>query len=276
MKENTMTTIKSEVMTITPSQAERWLDKNPKNRALSKKRVMRLVKSIKSGQWQVNGEAITIANDGTLLNGQHRLQAVVVSKTPIKSYVIQGLPRSVMTTIDLGAPRTLGNHLQMAGHKGTVFALASAVGICLDFQTGTYINNKEKTSPDEMLNFISANRHILKAADIYTHADKSDFRKLLAQSISIATYFMFCKINRDKAESFFHGLVKGTSLGEKSPILKLRTELIGLRKESKHAELTRQASLWYMCQSFQAYLDGSRIDLLLEYKPSVKITLPRK
>lgn len=271
-----MTNIKSEIMTITPSRAERWLDKNPKNRTMNKKRVLRLVKSIKSGQWQVNGEAITIANDGTLLNGQHRLQAVVMSKTPIKSYVIQGLPRSAMTTIDLGAPRTLGNHLQMAGHKGAVFALASAVGICLDFQTGTYINNKEKTSPDEMLEFISNNKHILKAAEVYTHVDKAEFRELLAQSISIATYFLFCKINRDKAETFFHGLVKGTSLGEKSPILKLRTELIGLRKQSKHAELARQASLWYLCQAFQAYLDGSRVDRLPDYKPSVKITLPKR
>lgn len=243
---------------------------------MNKKRVLRLVKSIKSGQWQVNGEAITIANDGTLLNGQHRLQAVVMSKTPIKSYVIQGLPSSAMTTIDLGAPRTLGNHLQMAGHKGAVFALASAVGVCMDFQTGTYTNNKEKTSPDEMLEYIASNKHILKAAEIFTHVDKTDFRELLAQSLSIATYFMFCKISRDKAESFFHGLVKGTSLGEKSPILKLRTELISLRKQSKYAELTRQASLWYMCQAFQAYLDGSRVDRLPDYKPSVKITLPKR
>lgn len=39
MKESTMTNIKSEIMTITPSQAERWLDKNPKNRTMNKTRI---------------------------------------------------------------------------------------------------------------------------------------------------------------------------------------------------------------------------------------------
>ncbi len=267
--------IKAKVVTITPAIAEKWLDKNPKNRAMNKNRITRLVKTIKAGQWQLNGETIIIASDRTLINGQHRLQAVVVSKTPIKSLVAQGISQSAMRTIDLGAIRSLGNHLQVAGHKGAVFALASAVGVCLDFKTGVYINNKEKISPDEMLEFIEDNKHILKAADIFTHADKTEFRELLAQSISIATYYMFCKINRDKAETFFHSLVKGTGLGEKSPILKLRTELIGLRKQSKHAELTRQASLWYMCQAFQAYLDNSRIDRLAAYKPTDKIILPK-
>lgn len=269
-------TQKAEIINITPTIAEKWLDKNPNNRTMSKSRVTRLVKSINAGQWQCNGEAIVIGNDHTLINGQHRLQAVVVSKKTIQSWVIRGVLPAAMSTIDLGAPRSLGNHLQMAGIKGAVFALASAVIICREFSTGTYIHTKDKTSPQEMLSFIADNKHILKAADIYTHADKKEFRALLAQSISIAMYYMFCKIDRDKAETFFHRLVQGTNLGEKSPILKLRTELISLRKESKHAELTRAASIHYLCAAFQAFMDDKRVDRLPEYKPNVKIMLPKK
>ncbi len=270
-----MSNQKAEIMTITPAIAEKWLEKNPNNRTMNKQRVNRLVNAIKKNEWQCNGEAIVIGSDHTLINGQHRLAAVMVGKKPITTWVIRGVPPKAMMTIDLGAVRSLGNHLQMSGIKGAVFALASAVVICREFSTSTYVHNKDKTSPQEMLDFIDNNKHILKAAEIYTHADKKEFRELLAQSISIATYFLFCKINRTEAEKFFHALVKGTNLGEKSPILKLRTELIGLRKESKHAEYTRQASLWYLCQAFQAYLDNSRIDRLAEYKPTNKITLPK-
>jgi hypothetical protein len=271
-----MSTQKAEVVTITPAMAEKWLDNNPKNRTLNKRRVARLVKSIKDGQWAVNGEAITIASNGTLVNGQHRLAAVMVSKRPIQSWVIKGVPPEAMATIDLGAVRSLGNHLQMAGIKGAVYALASAVIVCREFRTGAYVHSKEKTSPQEMLEFIEENKRILKAAEIYTAADKAEFRALLPQSLSIASYFMFSKVDRDKAETFFHKLVQGSSLGEKSPILKLRTALIGLRKQSKRAEDTRTESLHYLCTSFQAYLDEKRVDSLPEWKPTTKIMLPRK
>ena len=271
-----MSRISAKFETISPSQAEKWLEQNPRNRNLSKRRVDRLVKSLKSGQWLCNGEAIKIADNGTLIDGQHRLTACMVSKKPMESFVVRGLPANAIATIDLGAPRTLGNHLQMAGYKGGVFALASATILCMEFAGGTYVHAKDKTTPREALDFIENNKHILKSADIFTHVDKTEFRALLAQSLSIATYFLFSKINRTEAEKFFHGLVQGTNLGAKSPILKLRVELISLRKESKHAELTRRASLHFLCTAFQAWIDNSRIDSLPEYKHGItKITLPK-
>ena len=254
-----MSKLKINVETITPSQAEAWLEKNTMNRTLSKKRVDRLAKSLKTGQWALNGEAIKIANDGTLIDGQHRLAACMVSKKPMESIVVRGLSMATMPTIDIGAPRALGGHLQMAGYKGSVFALASATIICLEFAGGAYLHAKDKTTPREALDFISENKHILKAAEIFTHADKAEFRALLAQSLSIATYFLFSKINRTEAEKFFHGLVNGNNLGAKSPIPKLRTELISLRKESKHAEFTRATSLYYLCTAFQAWLDRKSV-----------------
>lgn len=269
------TQLSSNVETITPAIAAQLLKKNTKNRKLRDRRVNRLVKAIQSGQWQINGDAIRIAKDGTLLDGQHRLAAIIISKKPIQSFVVRGLPPECMTTIDLGAVRTCGDHLRMAGYKGAVYALAAAAGVCLSFRKGVYVERKEKMSPDDMFQYIEANKRILKSAEIYTHSKLADFQKLLPQSVSVATHYLFTQIDRDKGESFFHHLVSGINLGKTSPILKLRTELIGMREETKRGKVSRRTFVHLMTTAFQAYLNDSRIERLPEYKPETKVMLPR-
>ena len=267
---------KSAIETITPKIAEELLKKNTMDRNLRERRVKSLVHIILNGEWEVNGEAIKIANDGTLLDGQHRLCAVVMAKKPIMSYVVRGLPPESRATMDLGTPRNFGNHLQMQGYKGSVFAIAAAVGICLAFNgTGIYHQKKERMTPKQMLTYLKANKPLLKGADIYTSAEYKDFRDMLPQSTSIALWYLFTNINQDKGEEFFHKLVKGNNLGDKSPILKLRTELIAMRKETKRGYTSRHAFLFYMCSAYQAFLDDKRIDRLPEYRREGKVILPK-
>lgn len=270
-----MSNVKMSIETITPVKAVQIMKKNSLNRNINEKRVNRLVKSIKSGQWKLNYQPIIISKDGNLINGQHRVQAVIVSKMPIEALVIHNAPDDIKPTLDIGAARNLGNHLQMAGYKGSVFAMASAIVICLSFQKGSYNKSGAQTTPEEMLDYLKSNKRILKSADIFTHTDKSEFRNLLPQSISVAMHYLFCEIDRDKAETFFHGLVQGTELGKTSPILRARTELISMRKESKRSELTRAMALHYLCTAFQAFLDNRRIDSLPKFKEEDKIVLPK-
>lgn len=270
-----MKNVKMAIETITPNIAAQMLKKNNKNRHLRERVVTRLVKTIKEGQWRMNGDAIRIADDGTLLDGQHRLSAVVVSKKPIISLVVRGLPLEVMDTIDIGNMRSLGNHLQMAGYKGAVFAIAAAVGVCLDFRKGLYSENRGKTSPQEMLDFLKAHKRLLKSAEIYTSQGNADFQKLLPQSLSVSCHYLFTEIDRDKGETFFHNLVKGENLGKTSPILKLRNELISMRGSTKRGDLNRKIYLHYITQAFQAYLHDKRVEQLPAYKPEVKIYLPK-
>lgn len=266
--------IKHTIETITPVMAEKWLENNPKNRTLREKKVSRLVTTIKKGQWKFNGDAIRIANDGSLIDGQHRLAAIMVSKKPCQSLVITGLSPDVMTTIDLGSSRSMGDHLKIQGYTGAVYALAAAVTVCLCFKDdGSYVDLKEKFSPDDALEFISENKGILKSLEFLSN--KKDFQDLLPQSVSIATHYMFKKIHREDAEKFFHFLITGERLGLKSPILKLRSELILLRKDSKRMGFNRKLFLHLMTTAFQAYLDDNRLDNLPAYKADTKVVLPK-
>lgn len=84
--------IDAKVMDITPQQAAIWLQGNIGNRPVCKSQVDAMATDMINGEWALNGETIKIAFDAEynpiLLDGQHRLNAVVQSGVTIKSLVV--------------------------------------------------------------------------------------------------------------------------------------------------------------------------------------------
>lgn len=102
---------------ITPKKAMLWLQRNVANRPLSQSRVSNYAKAITDGKWKVNGDCIRFNGNGDLIDGQHRLAAIVKSETPIESYVLRGLDHDAFDTIDQGKARSISDVLARSGHK---------------------------------------------------------------------------------------------------------------------------------------------------------------
>ena len=69
----------AKIIEITPEMAQRYLERNTHNRRLSERSVRELVTAIKNDEWQVNGEAIKVDEEGNLIDGQHRLSRLAGS-----------------------------------------------------------------------------------------------------------------------------------------------------------------------------------------------------
>ncbi len=91
---------------ITPERALELLEKNTKNRPIKQTRLNRYARQIKNGNWEYNGETIKIASNGVILDGQHRLWAVIEADKSILVEVIYDLSPKVWDTIDQGGVRT--------------------------------------------------------------------------------------------------------------------------------------------------------------------------
>lgn len=76
---------------ISPKKARKYLKRNHRNRDLDPKKVESLSEIISSGRWKVINHPIGFDQDGNLIDGQHRLNAVVLSETPIISAVMRGM-----------------------------------------------------------------------------------------------------------------------------------------------------------------------------------------
>ena len=72
---NSINTIIPQVIQMTPALARRYLKGNTSNRKPRNHHVERYANDMRAGLWAFAAEPIKIADDGTLLDGQHRLMA---------------------------------------------------------------------------------------------------------------------------------------------------------------------------------------------------------
>ena len=73
-----MTTPTFEVVTMTPQWASQLLGQSAqKNRKFKRRHLERLTHTIQSGNWYITAQGIALDCEDNILDGQHRLAAVV-------------------------------------------------------------------------------------------------------------------------------------------------------------------------------------------------------
>ena len=128
------------VETITPQKAQEYLAKSGGNRNISKPVVRSYANSMKEGKWLLNGEPIVFDVDGVLLNGHHRLNAVIEANVPIQTFVTRGVEHESFSTFDCGRNRTLGQLIGMQGVKN-YNVISSAVQVCYRLENGSNLGD---------------------------------------------------------------------------------------------------------------------------------------
>lgn len=119
--------IKLNTRVITPEMAKKFLQMNTNNRPLSKRHVDVLAAAMERGEWQVTGESIKISEANTLLDGQHRLTAIVKAGVSVKMVVVEGLPVESFHVIDTGSkPRGTADVMAIGGEKNPLVFSAAA------------------------------------------------------------------------------------------------------------------------------------------------------
>lgn len=103
------------VEVITPEMARVYLNTSVGNRVIKQDILRGLVSYLKNDQFKVNGETIVFDSEGSLMDGHHRLEAVVASGVPAIFIVVRGIDRSTWTTMDSGTARSLGDVFRIEG-----------------------------------------------------------------------------------------------------------------------------------------------------------------
>ena len=107
---------KAFIVEVGPELAQKLLALNfNQNRKLSKEYVTRMSADMKNGDWGLYNDAIVISNDVQVGNAQHRLNAVVQSKTSQKFIVLFGSPKEAFQKFDTGKKRTMEQRITIAG-----------------------------------------------------------------------------------------------------------------------------------------------------------------
>lgn len=97
---------------ITPWKALELLEHNVNNRPINKNRVKMYADDMRNGGWFENGESIVITESGNLVDGQHRLMALVEANVTA-TFVVATIPDKNARNFDNGRSRNTNDALRM-------------------------------------------------------------------------------------------------------------------------------------------------------------------
>ena len=248
--------ITSTVERVTPAIAEDWLGKNAHNRDLRNRDVARYADAMRRGEWVLNGDPIRFDEDGNLLDGQHRLWAVVESDVVIDAVVLRGLPSSAQETMDLGARRSLKDTLKLRGESDPS-TLAATLNYHWKWTEGNVRVASSKPSIQQALAHLAKHPGLREARSA---TDRLRRRIRLSQAMISSTWYELRAIDADSADVFFEKLTTGTGLQKNDPILVLRG---WLERQSISAVGTRTSTLVthaMILKAWNFWRDGQQIN----------------
>jgi len=247
------------VAVITPKEAKEWLEtKNfNTNRPISKVTVQKYAQEMKAGRWKLNGESIIFGASGRLLNGQHRLNACVLSGVPFTTVMVKGADDETFDTIDDGRKRSLGDVLAIRGEHAAG-NLAAGLRFVWEYGTGSFLSkggSRKTISTKQLLEKLLDKHQGIKASVRLCQAlQKRAGGLLVSPALSIGLHYLFSLVDAEKADEFFNALQTGQNLREGNPVLILRAKLIAGTKEA--TSLKREAIYTYMVMAWNAYAEA--------------------
>ncbi len=104
------------VRKIDSVEAEQLLSTGKNPRPTLQRKVISYSSIMRRGDWGLSESAIIISDDGSLMNGFHRMQALIASQTTQLFIVVTGAPQAMLRYIDGGKSRTAVDIMRLVGN----------------------------------------------------------------------------------------------------------------------------------------------------------------
>lgn len=266
------------VKTITPEMASRMLaadqrarenqDGGYSRRTLRKGVVDIYARDMAKDSWRFTGEALKFGTDGSLLDGQHRLHAVVKSNRTLTVLVIEGLNPEVQEVMDTGARRTPGDVLRMRGESGSTI-LAAVAKMIISKGGQEYV----RPSSSEILAVVD-NDPYLRWVVTSALPPIGALKKIITPAVLGYTYWRLHQIDEYACAEFFTRLDTLTNLSPGSPILALNRRLTFHERKSDGSQQRREA-VTYVFLTWNAWRKGEdRTIIKLPYGKNGNLRTP--
>lgn len=234
--------MEAKVQVITPELAEQYLTKNTNNyRSMSNSVVNAYATDMKTGNWKFNGDSIKFNKSGILVDGQHRLSAIVKSGVPVQMMVITEIEDDV-ATFDIGKIRT-ANQIAKAKNLpsgATNNATIGAVSMLLTW------DRKSVTPKQKVIEILSEEPEAWSNA-YYACVNGANTAICKKAPIVLASYCLFKQNNSyDDICSFFEVVNSGFQICgvECSPAIVLRNYILGEKYKKEFHTLNGRSLLF--------------------------------
>jgi len=156
--------MKTESKLITEEVAKIYLASMTRNRPVVKKKVDYYSDIMRRGQWcESTHQGIAFNENGELVDGQHRLLAIINTKIPLVFNVTYGVSNDAFMTMDMGYKRTTGNVMAINGVKN-YNAHSAAIQSFFALKKGLSTHNKTELflTTEDIVEFYYQNEDLCK------------------------------------------------------------------------------------------------------------------
>jgi hypothetical protein len=256
---------------VTPELAAAILSEGSRNRNIRRKDVIRYAADMKQGLWATTGEAIKFDQDGSLLDGQHRLSAVVDAQITVPMLFVYDIPRASQDVMDSGRKRSLADQLAMRGHTNCN-TLAAGIKAARDLETYGKPRANKNDSVVMMLDWFDNNQEIVNSISPVNKASQPPVK--YPSGLAIALHFTMSKLGEEEANRFWHVLGYGAQDPGVGAIIVLREKMMVVAAETKRGHLidTNHRAA-YTIAAWNAWLTGRDIKIF-RYRPHLGDTFP--
>lgn len=238
---------------VTPEMAEEWLTRNLINRNIRKSTVAQLAKTMQSNEWRLTAETLKFDRQGVLLDGQHRLLAIIESGMTVPFHVCEGLASDVKRHLDTGSKRSFRDVLKMDREDHPTVLAGAAVWVFKYFIRRMDLNRFSHEECDGIIRQCPELREFCQYAFEIPAA-------LCPRALGVALYYLCARKDADRADAFFDGLATNLRI-ENTPIHFLRERLLkeAGNRRGRFNNVTRAA---FIIKAWNAYVTGEPLTKL--------------
>ena len=260
--------MRSRVQTVTPKKAAEYLERNTANRPLSQRTVREFAQAICRGEWRVTHQGIAFDTTGALVDGQHRLAAIIEADTPVEMTVFTDVPVGAFDVLDTGKRRNAADALAIEGEKSAVMLAAMVRTVWLyehrpemnwsggDAGVTNYQIVQTLEQHPKLRDFVAVGEQIAAATG------------MIKSAAGAASYLVTAASTRDLAP-WFDGIIEGTGLAKGDPRLIFRRVMFAHTRKQAGQVLRRRESREHVTlylKAFNAWITGTPLTKL-KYVP---------
>lgn len=253
------------ILNVGPDLAQAWLDKNTNNRNEARGNRAKISRSMEMDDFKFLGDPVRFDTDGNLLDGQHRLRAIVDTGTEVPLLIIRGFRPEAQLYMDQGKMRQAGDQVKLAGITGQSGNNWAAIArLIIRWDAGDVLGNLLVPGTAEIVAFCEEHKDQMARA---VSAAAAQYRRIGGRKpVAGATFYFAELIDAQLAHKFFRQLATGEDLRAGDPVFALRDTLLK-RKGTGGTKLNANEELALFVRAW----NGARAGEVLQ-----RLQLPRE
>lgn len=275
LRKNERTLPVAEVVEVTPKMAQGWLDSAAHNRNVVNIRVEQFAAMMKRGDWLVTGQGIIFNEKGELIDGQHRLMAIVLAGVPVHLLVVRDVIHRAQLVMDQGTRRTPHDQIKLREgievlpiHVAVAKQMIASVG-------GAGSKTRDLRMTDiQLLDRFYMHHHKAIEFAVSTYWGKSSVRGITIAPVFAPVARAFYNHPQHVLRRFVDVVVTGESVAEDElPAVALRNYLIAGRDRglSSMGYKDRRSTYCKTEVALKAFIKGTKIQRLYQMTTEVEL-----